>query len=724
MSQNDTQSKMDDPDKLDAEDKARIEILDGLARKITNKFEERAKQRQEKEIEWDQAQRLYDSPLRGSALNTERPFDNPQQIRRPEPNIVRTKCDTAIANSVSMQFGGGEKNWDLFPAPNARTPQEVTSATLMSKEIETQLSQSKYAMHCRRAMEDRVILGTGVLKGPVNTGHMKVTYEQNANGEWLPNVSADKYPKICHVPLHRFYPDTSVVDFYECGDTIEIHPMSAIELSQYIMHPGFDGQAIKRILMGDDGNEPIKPDSYNDTLARISAEMWARNPYLYRDRYVVLEYHGPITYDEVNKLGLVPTYESPTAEYYGEVWVCAGKVIRMELENIEGYYETPYSMSVWKRDPTSPFGYGHPLLLQDPQRVVTQAYHMILDNASLTSAPQFAMFEKYIQPIDGDWTLAPGKGWLLTDPTAKIGDAIEFFYPPNVIPHIMPVLELARQLAEEESATLASPTQSPDNTDTATGELIMRHASNTVLDFASEEWDDAVTEKVIRRMYAWNMQYNPKQEIKGTYIVDVKSSSEYKNKQMYIRDLERLQMETAQNPAMATVVNTKELVKARLALMHLPSNTIVRTDEEIAQMEQQMAQQPNPQMLELEVKRAEAETKRLELQLKKEELEFQRVQAQQREAWEHEERMGANQARLAEANATVLKGRLELQVEMLRLANDNEQFQAKVLADKEMTALVEQTKVYLAGMEEARKAQENSLYQQELDIKKKQGSGI
>lgn len=722
-----TSDKLDKPKKLTKQEQERVAILDKLGSKITALFQERVTQRRDKEIEWDKAQRLYDTPLRNSSIDgLDRPFDkDATRKRRPEPNIVRTKCDTAIANSVSMQFAGGEKNWDLFPPPNTTDPAAITACRLMSREIETQLAASKYAMHCRRAMEDRVILGSGVLKGPVNTGHMKVEYyKDQMSGQWLPRVTQDRYPKVCHVPVWRFYPDLTVTDFSECCDTIEIHPMTALELSQYIQHPGFDGEAIKRLLRGDEKSEPIKPDAYNESLAKISAEMWTRNPYLYKNRYVVLEYHGPVTYDEANKLGLTPTYDSPTAEYYGEVWVCQGKVIRMELENIEGYYETPYSLSVWKRDPTSPFGYGHPLLLADPQRVVTQAYHMILDNASLSSAPQFAMYQKYIQPIDGDWTLAPGKGWLLTDPTAKIGDAIEFFNPPNVIPNIMPVLELARQLAEEESATLSSPTQSPDNTETATGELIMRHASNSNLDFAAEEWDDQITEKTIRRYYAWNMQYNPKDEIKGTFIVDVKSSSEYKNKQMYIRDLERLSMEAAQNPAMAMVVNTDELIKARLALMHLPHNKIIKSEEEIAQAREQAQQQPNPEMIKLQIEMEKLQTEKQRLALEQAKAQFDAQYQTQLAMMEQEEKMGANQARLAEANATVLKARLDMQVELLKLAQSDSQFRDELLTKAQIAELSEQTKVYLAGMQEARKLQENQLYDKELAIKEKTGSGI
>lgn len=705
----------------------RKRVLNGLANHITDLFEERAKQRISKEIEWDKSQRLYNSPLLpGDTMLGETPFDSARGAHnRPTPNIVRTKCDTALANCISLQFAAGEKNWDIFPPANNHDPEVTKSCRLMEQEIESQLSASKYGMHSRRAMEDRVQLGTGVLKGPVNTGKMQIHYQQDAAGEWVPIVRENRLPIIQQVPVWRYYPDLTVADFAESMADIEVHPMTSIELSQYTKHPGFDKTAIMEILQGNGEHDAIKPDVYNDTLSKITAEMWSRNPYLYKNRYVVLEYHGPVTYDALSKLGLTPTYESPTSEYYGEVWVCAGKVIRMELENIEGHYETPYAASIWKRDPSSPFGFGHPLLLADPQRVVTQAYHMILDNASLTSAPQVAMYSKYIQPVDGDWTMAPGKVWMMTDPSQTVDNAIKFFNAPNVIQNIMPVLQLARQFAEEESATADfGGKQSPQNTDSATGQLLMEHASTTLLDFLAEEWDDQITEKMIRRWYAWNMQYNPKQEIKGDYVIDVKSSSEYKNKQMYIRDLERLQMETTQNPNMAMVVNTDELTKARLSLMHLPASRIIRSEEEIKAAAEAAKNQPDPKMLELSIKREEVEIRKAELKLKAQQLQFELGQQQQREQWEHEEKMGSNAARMAEAQAQVLKARSEVQVEMIQLAQKDKQFAEKLATDKEMAALKVNSTVFLEGMRQQTKKDENSLYQQELNIKKETGSGV
>lgn len=708
-------------------DTERKELLNELAKRIESRFQRRVVARVNKESEWRHAQSLYDSPLSGLNYSSpDKPFANDTiNERRPTPNIVRTKCDTAIANSVSLQFAAGEKNWDLFPSANVNDPAVLESCRLMEKEIETQLTNTKYSLHCRRAMEERVILGTGVIKGPVNTGKLKVTYRPLGDGTWVPDVTDDKSPALEWVSVWRLYPDMSVTEFQDCSDVIELHPMTPLELSTYRKHPGFDKEAIDEILRGEDGSGAgIKPDIYNEQFEAIKASIWEGSPYLYRNRYQVLEYHGPVTYDELNKLGITPTYESPTSEYYGEVWVCCGKVIRMELENIEGFYETPYSLAVWKRDPTSLFGFGHPLLLADAQRVTTAAYHMVLDNASLTSGPQVAMYKKYIQPVDGNYNISPNKVWLLTDPSVPVENAIKFFNPTNVIGNIMPVMELARKFAEEESATLASPTQSPDNTDTATGALLMRHASNTNLDFSSEEWDDQVTEKVIRRYHAWNMQYNPKQEIKGDYVIDVKSSTEYKNKQMFIRDMERLSMEAAQNPVMAMALNMDELTAARLSMMHLPGNRIVRTKEEFQQAQQAAQQAPDPQMLELQLKQAELEMQKEKLKLETQELAFQLKQQQQRELWEHEEKMGSNKAREMEAQAQVLKARSEAQVEMLKLASKDRSFMAKLATDKEMKQLSERSRIFLKSMEEERKRDEIQLTAEELRMKAQTGSGI
>lgn len=724
-----------DSDAKKAQDEIeRRAILDSLAKKVEDLFQKRANQRAIKDGEWDTSLKLYHAPLiDGDNYYSERPFENSSSTKRPIPNIIRTKCDTAVANSVSMQFAGDEKNWDIFPPANNRDPLVALACQNMSDEIESQLSACNYATESRRAMEDRVILGTGILKGPVNTGKMRTKYIKQGES-WIPQVVHDFQPSVVSVRPWRFYPDMDVVDFNDSQDAMEYHPKTAIELSLLRAHPGFDPEAIDYVLNGESG---LKPSTYNvERLPLLSSGVWS-SPYMYKDRYAVLEYHGPITYDEACKLGLDPTYTSPTMEFYGEVWVCCGKVIRMELENIEAQYETPYSVAVWKRDPTSVFGFGHPLLLADSQRVTTAAYHMVLDNASLTSGPQMSMYQQYIEPVDGSYTMTPNKVWLLKDPSVKITDAINFFTPTNVIGNILPVLELARGFANEESATteIAAGLSSPQNVDSATGQLVMAQQSTTILDFLAEEWDDQVTEKLIRRFYAWNMQYNPKQEIKGDFVVDVKSSSEYKNKQMHIRDLERLQMESSQNPALAAWINQEALAKARLALMKIPDNTIVRTPEQYAEYQQAQAQQPDPAQIQLQIQMADAQRADRELSLKEAQLQYEIKQAQQRELWEHEEKMGSNYARAQEAQAQVIKARAEVEVEYAKLAAKDRALMVQVQSNAANVQAQQDAQIFMASQREnaaAVKAQldrestevDQLLTAEELKVKRETGQGI
>lgn len=706
------------------EESTRREILDGLAKKIENLFCTRVNQRINKDGEWDTCLRLYHAPLvDGDNFYSDRPFEAKPGRKRPTPNIVRTKCDTAISNSVSMQFAADDKNWDLFPPANVNDPLISEACRGMEKEIQAQLDETNYPLEARKAITDRVILGTGILKGPVNTGEMKVKYVKQGD-VWVPEVREDYSPHVECVRPWRFFPDMDVTDFDESSDAIQYHPTTKIQLSRYRKQKGFDSEAISEILTSQ-GNLATPSDYNAQYLGGISARAW-ESAYMHKDRYAVLEYHGPITYDEVDKLGLCPTYTSPTQEYYGEVWVCCGKVIRMELENIEAQYRCPYYMSTWKKDPRSPFGFGHPLLLADAQRVVTESYHMILDNASLTSGPQVSMFQQYVQPVDNDYTIRPNKIWLLNDPTVSIKDAINFFTPTNVIPNIMPVLTLAKAFGDEESATTetAAGLGSPDNVESATGQLIMKQSSTTLLDFLAEEWDDQVTEPLIRAMYAWNMQYNPKEEIKGDYVVDVKSSSEYKNKQMHIRDLERLSVEVQQNQQLALWINQPELQKARLALMHLPSNKIVRTQDEYNQAKAELDAQPNPVIIDMQVKQAEAARADRELSLKEQELAFQAQQAQQREAWEHDEKMGSNYARVQEAQAQVIKARAEVEAEVIKLAAKDRQLAAQLQQQALSQQNATDAKVFMHSMTESRKAVEAQLTASELAYAKTEGKGI
>ena len=143
------------------EDQAENEsLLEDLASSIQAKFGERADKRAGKEQQWLRAAELYYGKLAkdGTTTKPETPFQPRFNRNRPDVNIVRSKCNIALAQTVSMQFGTSNKNWDLLPSKNIADQKNIEACAKMSDTIETQLDASKYSYNCRRAMADRVIL--------------------------------------------------------------------------------------------------------------------------------------------------------------------------------------------------------------------------------------------------------------------------------------------------------------------------------------------------------------------------------------------------------------------------------------------------------------------------------------------------------------------------------------------------------------------------------------
>jgi hypothetical protein len=697
--------------------------FDALANSIEKKFFTRARQRTGKEAEWRKAMELYLGNLSiQDYVAADQPFTDTSPSNRPYYNLVANKCDIAIAQSVDMQFAGGEKNWSLGPSRNSTDPQQNERARAMEREIETQLEHCSYGKKVRRAIEDRVVIGSGILKGPVNTGKVYTAYAplEGDPTVWIPQPAVDRAPSIERVNPWFFYPDDSVNEFDKSEDAIEVHPSSTFELKKLLNHPGFIPEAVEEVLK-------TNPEEYFDNSYADFGSITNSNPYLFKNKYMLLEYHGPITASQLEKLSVEPpAYDPVDEQYYGEVWVCAGKVLRVELENIEAAFEVPYALSAWKKDPSSVFGYGSPLLMKDAQRVARETWRMILDNASLSSGPQVALHRTYVEPQNGKWEMAPQKAWNLLDPSVDVEKAIQFFDVPNMTGNLLPILDRADMMAEQESMTpmIAGGMQGAEAVDSATGQLMMREASTTVLDFLSEDWDDNVTEKIIRRMYGWNMQYNPNPNIKGNYTIDVRTSTEYKNKQMHIRDMERLRMEAQSNPAIAQVVNMDELVKASLAMMHLPSAAILKTPEEIAAAAQAAAEQPNPDMMKMQIEMEKINVDKQRLALEAQQLQFEQTLQQQREIMDYQERQQANQARMLEAQATVIRTQHEKEIQFLQLAQKMEDSKERNKLMAQIAILNDSTKRFEAQAHAEAKARDQLLTIEEMKIKNREGTGI
>jgi hypothetical protein len=718
-------------EEAEAIDNQRRQLLDGLAHSIEEKWRLASSDRNTKEEEWRRGTRLLLGNKSSSRGNTIDSHTQGVNRVRPDHNLVSEKCKIAEAQIWSQQFSGGDKNWDIKPSPRPDVDPALAAnaSRALEQEIYDQLSATKYGPKARQAISDMVRLGTGILKGPVPSLKPKRVYQstQAPDGALvaIPVYETIPAPEVYRVDPWMFYPDTTVNDICDAEWAIEIHPMSKTQFAKLATSEGFFDEAIRDLLKNG-------PDEYNaEFFSDVRAQTDSGENYL-KHKYVVIEYNGPISVEQANALGLQPTYDSLGNSYMGEVWVCNGRVIRASLEAIEGAYELPYMACVWEKDPNSPFGFGLPIEMEDSQRIHTSTLHMILDNASISSGPIIIVNKDYVEPQGGDWTLRPHMILNVTDSTLQdVSQVFKEFVPANVTPSLMPLLQLAQQWAQEESGInliAGGMGGAQVGGDSATGMAILQQAATIVTDMKAESWDDYITQKLIDRMYHWNIQYNLRPEFANfDFEVDVRSSTELRNKQIQLANIEKLSVEAAQNPELADHVDQSSMTRARLTMMRLPEMGIIRTPEQVEQIRQERAQQPqppDPNMVKLQVEQSRVEMERERLAFEREKFQFESTKQLQQLRLEEMVQLEQIEARKFDAQSRVLQVQTEREIAMLQLAARSEADRAKVIAQLEKQNMVDETNRFLAGIQAAEGASERALMREEMQLKAKTGSGV
>lgn len=772
LSEEDLQAIKDELSRL-REDK-----FSSLAATIAGKLQTRMGYRKQKENQWLESMRLYLGSLSSyNIVTSDYPFGYPNgnertNIHRPEYNIVRNKCNLAMAQTITNQFAAGDKNWalkappvcDMDPTDYAQSAQQMMQmaaqgqpqtqsqgqpqqpqqpqqppqpptidevaifrADLMEKEIENHLVECKYGMEMRKAMADRVILGTGVIKGPKNAGKQKKIYvkEPTQDGAGppirVPKYITEKVPCLTRVNLWMFFPDETATSIEQAEDSIEVHPMTATDLRDLAKHDGFLSDQIELTLEEEPRQYTNSP--FNDPAYLTQGINTLKN------KYLVLEYHGPIKREDLKLMGVNDLSDSPLDEAYGEVWVVNNRVIRIDMEDIEGCFRIPYKVCVWEPDPATVFGFGIPMLTRDQQRVVNEAYKMILDNAGVSAGPQVIVDTTLIKPADGGMACTPWKVWYSTEFGADTSKAITFFTPPNSFEGLSQLLSMAREFADDESSisTLIGGGQ-PGQTDPsggATGLMIMNQNATAPLFFKAEEWDDKITYPVIQDMYDWEMQYNTKDEIKGNFEVDVRTSTSYLRGLVEQQKLQQLSTEIAQGSPIGEFINMDVLMEARLASMKLPYEGIVKTPQEVMQARvNRPPPPPDPNMIkaQAEMQKVQIDGQRLQIEAHSAQSDQQMKMTQAQMQYEAQIRTDATRDR--EAQATSMKAYLDFQTAMAQLAAQDKTNQAKITADLMKSQAQLQADKFFNGMEFAARARDQSIAVEKVKVEKKKAARI
>src|SRR5690606_7261856 len=348
----------------------------------------------------------------------------------------------------------------------------------MEQTIEDQLTESRYHAVKRDQIEDACKLGTGVTKGPVTGDRVRKGWKERKGeqgeptGEYDLQMTAGEQPAMRYVDIWSFFPDMNARTIEEGEGVFERHLMNTKRLRKLAQLPGFDKDAIRRLLNA----KPRMPaPSYLADLRNIKGE----NQIIAKDLYHVWEYSGPLSAEDMRDLaialgdeGTVADLEEadPLTELNAAVWFCQDEILKFSIYPYDSG-ECMYSVFNLVKDEASIFGYGLPSIIRDPQRSLNAAWRAMLDNDGYGTAPQIIIASDLIEPADGDYTIRSGKVWLTKQGLPKDHRAFETFDIPMHQIELANIITLSKQFIDDMSAmpAIAQGEQGTGVTKTAQG---------------------------------------------------------------------------------------------------------------------------------------------------------------------------------------------------------------------------------------------------------------
>ena len=654
-------------------------------------------------------------------------------------NITRNKVNAAEARLIDILFPTDDRNWGIQPTPvpylsklakdqdpvsnedgspfitdkgvqvqNRDIAQGVLEearerSNAMQDVIDDQLTETNYNSVNRDMVHDAVLYGTGIIKGPVILGKTRqkwseVVDDQGQVAQVIEMVD-DLKPGAERVDPWDFFPDMQARSVDDAEFIFQRHYMSKKALRDLAEKPGFLRTQIAEVLKQETDNTQTATHLQEmQSMAGISS--------LDNGRFEVWEYHGPVEKDDLIACGCDVDEEDVFTDFNGVVWFSEGRVLKAVI-NPADTGDMPYSVFNWEGDDTTLFGVGIPYLMRSSQKVLNATWRMLMDNAGLSVGPQTVINSQVVRPADGNWRLTPHKVWELTDKNGNVNNVFGSFEINSHMTELISLFQYARQIADEETA-LPQIAQGEQGgaTDTASGMSMLMNSANTMLRRVVKNYDDDITRPFIKRMYDWNMQFNPKEDVKGDFSIDARGTSSLLVKEQQAANLMNL-MNIAASPLLEPLTHTAALYRKVVASMQIEADEIVKSSEEIELEMQKMQQQMEAQqqmMMQAQQQQAQGSPTGDPL-------------AEQRLALDAQKMQMDGQLKGAQIQAQGQK----LQVEQQKMASDRELELAKMAAEKGIKVSEMRTKL---GIEQMKVQSKDTLFEKEQALKMRMGSGI
>ena len=438
----------------------------------------------------------------------------------------------------------------------------MVAAKKMEKKIHDQLQESGATTHLRSMAFEMALLGTGVMKGAFAVD--KEYPNWNEDGEYDPIVRT--VPECDHVSIWDFYPDPEAKDMDEAEYVVQRHKMSRTQLRKLKSRPYFMDDSVQMAInKGPDYVQKYWEMTMEDDDTQPTSERWE-----------VLEFWGYVDTKLLEEHGVdIPAELSDLDEVNCNVWICNGEVLRFVLNPFKPtripYYAVPY-----EHNPYSFFGVGIAENMDDTQTLMNGFMRMAIDNAAMSGNLIIEVDETNLVPGQ-DLSVYPGK--IFRRQGGAPGQAIFGTKFPNVAQENMQLFDKARVLADESTGF---PSFAHGQTGvqgvgrTASGISMLMSAANGSIRTVVKNVDDYLIRPLGKAFFAFNMQFDFDEEIKGDLEVNASGTESLMANEVRSQRLMQF-LQVAQNPVLAPFAKMDYIIREIAKSMDLDPDKVTNS---------------------------------------------------------------------------------------------------------------------------------------------------
>ena len=455
------------------------------------------------------------------------------------------------------------------------------SALKCEKMIHDQLIDTNAVTVIRKSIFESALLGTGIVKGPLNMYKRIHQWEVNEEGEREYNPYEKVVPRIEHVPVWDFYPDPAAVNMEDCEYVIQRHRMNAQQLRSLLLMPYFNSEAIEETIRT---GANYKDKYFEDTIREDETEA-----YYQENRFEVLEYWGVIDAKMAESVGMDPE-EIPgdLSQIQVNAWICGDSILRCVINPLTPA-RIPFFAMPYEINPYQIWGVGIAENMEDAQMLMNGHVRMAIDNLALAGNLVFDVDEASLVPGQ-NMDIFPGK--IFRRQSGVTGTAINGLKFPNTAPENIQMYQISRQLADEETglpSIMHGQTGVSGTGRTAAGLSMLMGGASLSMKTVIKNIDDHLLKPLGEAYYQWNMQFNEAMDhLKGDLEIKPRGVAAVMQKEVRSQRLIGL-LQTVSNPMLAPFIKIPNLIRELAISQDIDPDSLVN-DMNQAQIYAQMLQ--------------------------------------------------------------------------------------------------------------------------------------